>query len=85
MVRSGPLDLSVALSEIKVHWLEFRECLHACSMHGTVFIVSDDHAELKAARRVVLGAATWQRCQFHLAQNAVQYSPNTDIRKQIGR
>ncbi len=27
----------------------------------------------------------WQRCQFHLAQNAVQHAPNNDIRKRIGK
>jgi transposase-like protein len=26
----------------------------------------------------------WQRCQFHLAQNAIHHSPNLAIRKRIG-
>ncbi len=73
----------MALSEAEVHWRAFLESLLA--LHGTTFIVSDDHAGLKAARRAVLGAATWQRCQFHLAQNAVQHAPNNDIRKRIGK
>ena len=50
-----------------------------------VFIVSDDHSGLRAARRAVLGGATWQRCQFHLARNAIHHAPNTEIRKRIGR
>ncbi len=57
------------LSEAEVHWRAFLQSLQARGMCGTTFIVSDDHAGLKAARRAVLGAATWQRCQFHLAQN----------------
>jgi transposase-like protein len=31
-------------------------------MRGVRFIVSDDHAGLKAARRAVLPGAIWQRC-----------------------
>jgi transposase-like protein len=83
--RRHVLGLSVALSEAEVHWRAFLESLPARGMRGATFIVSDDHAGLKAARRAVLGAATWQRCQFHLAQNAVQHGPNNDIRKRIGK
>ena len=83
--RRHVLGLSVALSEAEVHWRAFLESLQARGMRGATFIVSDDHAGLKAARRAVLGAATWQRCQFHLAQNAVQHGPNNDIRKRIGK
>ena len=46
-------------------------------MRGVEFIVSDDHAGLRAARLAVLGAAPWQRCQFHLAANAFHHAPNT--------
>ena len=58
---------TVKLSEAEVHWRDFMESLQACGMCGTAFIVSDDHSGLKAARRAVFGAATRQRCQFHLA------------------
>lgn len=34
--------------------------------------------------RAVLPGAVWQRCQFHLAQNAIHHAPNADIRKRIG-
>jgi putative transposase len=83
--RRHVLGLSVALCEAEVHWRAFLENLQARGLRGTIFIVSDDHAGLKAARRAVLGAAIWQRCQFHLAQNAVHNSPNNDIRKRIGK
>ena len=83
--RRHVLGLSVALSEAEVHWRAFLDSLQARGMRGATFIVSDDHAGLKAARRAILGAATWQRCQFHLAQNAVQHGPNNDIRKRIGK
>lgn len=83
--RRHVLGLSVKLSEAEVHWREFLESLQARGMCGTTFIVSDDHAGLKAARRAVLGAATWQRCQFHLSQNAVNHAPNRDTRERIGK
>ena len=47
-------------------------------------MVSDDHAGLRAARRAVLGGAKWQRCQFHLARNAIHHAPSLAIRKRIG-
>lgn len=32
----------------------------------------------------VFGSATWQRCQFHLAANAIHHVPNVAIRARIG-
>jgi transposase-like protein len=54
-------------------------------LRGVEVIVSDDHSGLRAARRAVLGGATWQRCQSHLARNAVHHAPNAGSRKRIGR
>ena len=82
--RRRVLGVSVALSEAEVHWRQFLESLVARGLRGVEFIVSDDHAGLRAARRAVLGGATWQRCQFHLAQNAIHHAPRTGIRKRIG-
>jgi putative transposase len=82
--RRRVLGVSVALSEAEVHWRGFLESLVARGLRGVEFIVSDDHAGLRAARRAVLGGATWQRCQFHLARNAIHHAPNAEIRKRIG-
>lgn len=82
--RRRVLGVSVALSEAEVHWRSFLESLVARGLRGVEFIVSDDHAGLRAARRAVLGGATWQRCQFHLARNAIHHAPNAAIRKRIG-
>ena len=82
--RRRVLGVSIALSEAEVHWRAFLESLQARGMRGVEYVVSDDHAGLRAARRAVLGGATWQRCQFHLAQNAIHHAPNTAIRKRIG-
>jgi len=83
--RRRVLGVSVALSEAEVHWRAFLESLVARGLRGVEFIVSDDHSGLRAARRAVLGGATWQRCQFHLARNAIHHAPNVEIRKRIGR
>ena len=82
--RRRVLGVSVALSEAEVHWRGFLESLVARGLRGVEFIVSDDHSGLRAARRAVLGGATWQRCQFHLARNAIHHAPNVEIRKRIG-
>lgn len=83
--RRRILGVSVALSEAEVHWRGFLESLVARGLRGVTYVVSDDHAGLRAARRAVLGGATWQRCQFHLARNAIHHAPNAEIRKRIGR
>ena len=77
------LGVSCALSEAEVHWRAFFESLLKRGMRGVQFVVSDDHSGLKAARKAVLGGAMWQRCQFHLAQNAIHHAPNQKIRKRI--
>ena len=78
------LGVSVAFSEAEVHWRAFLESLAARGLQGVEFITSDDHPGLKAARKAVLPGARWQRCQFHLAQNAIHHTPNQAIRKTIG-
>ena len=82
--RRRVLGVSVALSEAEVHWRAFLESLQARGLRGVQYIVADDHAGLRAARRAVFGGATWQRCQFHLAQNAIHHAPNLAVRKRIG-
>lgn len=82
--RRRVLGVSIALSEAEVHWRAFLERLQARGLRGVEYVVSDDHAGLRAARRAVLGGAKWQRCQFHLARNAIHHAPNLAIRKRIG-
>ena len=77
------LGVSVKLSEAEVHWRDFLDSLVARGLRGVEFITSDDHAGLGAARRAVFPGAKWQRCQFHLAQNAFNKAP-AKIRDRIG-
>jgi len=77
------LGASTSLSEAEVHWREFLENLQSRGMKGLRLIVSDDHAGLKRARKSVFPAVPWQRCQFHLAQNAQAYAPKKSMRAEI--
>ncbi len=52
-------------------------------MNGVKLVISDDHAGLGAARRAVLGSVPWQRCQFHLQQNAGAYVPKQAMRIEV--
>jgi transposase-like protein len=79
------LGVSVALSEAEVHWRAFLEDLVKRGLTGVKLIVADDHAGLKAARRAVLPSVPWQRCQFHLQQNAQAYVTRLDQREPIAR
>ena len=77
------LGVSVSLSEAEVHWREFLASLQDRGLHGVRMIVSDDHAGLKAARESRFPAVPWQRCQFHLQQNAGHYVPRLAMRTDL--
>ena len=74
------LGCSVSLSEAEVHWRAFLSELKDRGLHGVQLIVSDAHEGLQAARKAVFPSVPWQRCQFHLQQNAGQYVPNVAMR-----
>lgn len=77
------LGVSVSLSEHENHWKAFLRSLKDRGMNGVRLVVSDDHAGLGAARRAVLGSVPWQRCQFHLQQNAGAYVPRQAMRAEV--
>ena len=77
------LGASVSLSEAEVHWREFFKNLQSRGMTGLRLIVSDDHAGMKSARMAVFPSVPWQRCQFHLAQNAQSYVPKKSMRLEV--
>ena len=52
-------------------------------MHGIELIVSDAHEGLAAARKATFSGVPWQRCQFHLAQNAMHHTPKVHMRPQV--
>jgi transposase-like protein len=79
------LGVSVALSEAEAHWRAFFQSLVQRGLGGVTYIVSDDHPGMAAARKAVFGAVPWQRCQFHLQQNAQAYVPRLDQRAEVAR
>lgn len=79
------LGVSVALSEHEAHWRAFLLSLVDRGLSGVQLVVSDDHAGLQAARSAVLGGVPWQRCQFHLQQNAQAYVPKQEMKPEVAR
>lgn len=77
------LGISVSLSEAEIHWRVFMETLVKRGLHGVQLIISDNHGGLKAARKAVFTGIPWQRCQFHLQQNAGQYVPRVGMRREV--
>ena len=77
------LGVSVSFSEHEVHWRAFLQGLLKRGLRGVRQIISDDHAGLRAARKAVFGSILWQRCQFHLQQNAQAYVPSKAMQKEV--
>lgn len=77
------LGVSVSLSEHETHWKAFLKGLKDRGLNGLKLVISDDHTGLGAARRAVLGSVPWQRCQFHLQQNAGAYLPRQSMRLEV--
>jgi len=67
------LDAEVACNEAEVNWRVFLEGLVRRNVHGLKMITSDAHSGLRAAIDAVFPGLLWQRCQFHLQQNAQAY------------
>jgi len=77
------LGVSVSLSEHRVHWRDFLQSLKDRGLRGVKLITSDAHEGLGSARRGVFGSIPWQRCQFHLQQNAGAYVPRQSMRAEV--
>ena len=77
------LGVSVSLSEHEVHWRAFLQSLVARGLNSVQLIISDAHEGLKAARIAVFGGVLWQRCQFHLQQNAGAHVTRQDTRREV--
>jgi transposase-like protein len=77
------LGVSCALSEAEVHWREFSNSLRERGIGIPDLVTSDAHTGLRAALKACLGATPWQRCQFHLQQNAQQYITKQDLKGKV--
>ena len=83
--RRSVLGVSVSLSEAEVHWRTFLKSLIDRGLHGIQLIVSDDHPGLQQARQACFPGVGWQRCQFHLMQNALHYVPKVSLRIEVSQ
>lgn len=81
--RRHLIGVSISRSEAEVHWREFLLSLSERGLCGLELITSDDHAGLQAARKAVFPSVRWQRCQFHLQENASQYVTKIEKRKEV--
>jgi transposase-like protein len=77
------LGVSVSLSEQEAQWKDFLKSLKDRGLNGVKLIISDSHEGLGAARRAVFGSVPWQRCQFHLQQNAGSYVPRQSMKAEV--
>jgi transposase-like protein len=77
------LGTSVVFSKQEAHWRDFLRSLQERKLHGVRLFISDAHEGLKAARKAVYPSVPWQRCQFHLQQNAQSYVPKQEMRKEV--
>jgi putative transposase len=77
------LGVSVSLSEAEAHWRDFLASLSGRGLHGVKLVVSDAHGGLKEALKARLTGVPWQRCQFHLVENALAFVPKTTMRKAV--
>lgn len=77
------LGVSVSVSEQEVHWRQFLQGLLARGLRGVQLITSDAHTGLQAARTASFGGVPWQRCQFHLQQNAQAYGPRQAMKAEV--
>ena len=77
------LGTSISLSEAEVHWRDFLSNLKSRGLFPTGSITSDAHEGLKAALASVFPGIPWNRCQFHLQQNAQSYVPKQEMKSSV--
>lgn len=77
------LGISTEISEAEVHWRKFLKSLVDRGLHGIEMITSDAHSGLKAALQAIFPTVKWQRCQFHLQQNAGHHVPKQNMREEV--
>ena len=81
--KRSVLGVSCSMSEAEVHWRDFLSDLKKRGLHGVEMITSDDHEGLKAALKATFHGVAWNRCHFHLQQNAAAYVPKVAMRAKV--
>ena len=50
---------------------------------ASTMVISDAHTGLRKALETCFPGTPWQRCQFHLQQNAMSYVPKVSMRTEV--
>lgn len=77
------LGVSCSLSEAEVHWRAYLKDLQERGIGIPDLVTSDAHSGLKKALKATLSATPWQRCQFHLQQNAQDHITKQELKTPI--
>ena len=77
------LGISSSTSEAEVHWRNFFQSLQKRGLFGVKMITSDAHLGLQAAINTCFTGVAWQRCHFHLQQNALAFVKSKPQKKEI--
>jgi len=77
------LGISSKVSEAEVHWREFFKSLQKRGLYGLKMITSDAHLGLQAAINTCFTNVPWQRCNFHLQQNASAFVKSKSQKKEV--
>lgn len=77
------LGVALGLGEAETFWRAFLQSLIQRGLRGVRLITSDDHAGLRQALRAMFGGVPWQRCQYHLQQNAMNYVPRREMLREV--
>ena len=77
------LGVMIGQGEAETYWRAFLQSLIQRGLCGVRLITSDNHAGLRQARKAVFGGIPWQRCQYHLQQNATSYVPRKEMLAEV--
>lgn len=77
------LGVAMGIGEAEISWRMFLQSLVRRGLCGIRLITSDDHAGLRQALRAVFGGIPWQRCQYHLQQNATSYVSRREMLPEV--
>jgi len=77
------LGVMIGQGEAETYWRAFLQSLVQRGLCGVRLITSDAHVGLQQARKAVFGGVPWQRCQYHLQQNASAYVPRRDMLAEV--
>lgn len=77
------LGVMIGQGEAETYWRAFLQSLIQRGLCGVRLITSDAHLGLQQARKAVFGGVPWQRCQYHLQQNAAAYVPRKDMLTEV--